>query len=94
MIRMFAALARLAGSAARLASLAMADGEIRKVDKEASKLTRRHGALIDLSMPPMTMMFRVQEVAMLSQVATGDPVRFTAVRWPSALIVATFESVK
>ena len=72
----------------------MADGEIRKVDKEASKLTIRHGELKDLGMPPMTMVFRVQDKAMLSRVAAGDKVRFTAEKIDGALTVTSLESVK
>ena len=93
-IRTLAALALLASSAAGFAAPAMADGEIRKVDKEASKLTIRHGALKDLGMPPMTMVFRVQDQAMLSQVAAGDKVRFSAARVAGALTVTAIESVQ
>ena len=94
MIRTVAALALLASSAAAFGAPAIADGEIRKVDKEAAKLTIRHGELKDLGMPAMTMVFQVQDKAMLSQVATGDKVRFTAARVGGALTVTTIENVK
>jgi Cu(I)/Ag(I) efflux system protein CusF len=57
---------------------AMSDGEIRKVDKDAKKLTIRHGALANLDMPAMTMVFQVQDAAMLDQVKPGDKVKFEA----------------
>lgn len=93
-IRTIALTVLMACSAGALASPALADGEIRKVDKEAAKLTIRHGELKELGMPPMTMIFRVKDKAMLSQVATGDKVRFTVARVDGALTVTTIRSVK
>lgn len=57
---------------------ALTDGEIRKVDKDAGKLTIKHGELKNLEMPPMTMIFRVKDKAMLDQVKAGDKIRFVA----------------
>jgi Cu/Ag efflux protein CusF len=57
---------------------AMSDGEVRKVDKGAGKITLRHGPIPNLDMPRMTMVFRVQDPALLDQVREGDKVRFTA----------------
>jgi Cu/Ag efflux protein CusF len=54
------------------------DGEVRKVDKEAGKITLRHGELKHLNMPAMTMVFRVKEPAMLDQVKAGDKVSFVS----------------
>ncbi len=77
-----------------LANPVLVDGEIRKVDKDAAKLTIRHGELKELSMPPMTMVFRVQDKAMLTQVAAGDKVRFAAAKVDGALTVTRLESAK
>ena len=57
---------------------ALSEGEIRKIDKEASKITLKHGPIKNLDMPPMTMVFRVTDPAMLDQVKVGDKVRFAA----------------
>lgn len=74
-----AALMALAFSAPALACAEpLAEGEVRKVNKDAGKLTIRHGELKNLDMPPMTMVFRVKDPAMLDQVQAGDKVRFTA----------------
>jgi Cu(I)/Ag(I) efflux system periplasmic protein CusF len=54
------------------------DGEVRKVDKAAGKVTLKHGEIKNLEMPPMTMVFRVKDPAFLDQVAAGDKVRFDA----------------
>jgi Cu/Ag efflux protein CusF len=56
----------------------MTDGEVRKVDKEAGKLTLRHAPLVHLDMPAMTMVFRVADPKMFEQVKPGDKVRFKA----------------
>ncbi len=57
----------------------LADGEIRKVDKEAQKITIRHGPMPGLDMPSaMTMVYRVKDPAMLDKVKAGDKVRFVA----------------
>jgi Cu(I)/Ag(I) efflux system periplasmic protein CusF len=55
---------------------AMADGEIRKVNKDAGKLTIKHGPIPSMDMPPMTMVYRVKDPAMLEQVKPGDKVKF------------------
>src|SRR6266545_3990885 len=57
---------------------ALAEGEVRKVDKEAGKITLRHGPIDNLGMPPMTMVFRAKDLAMLDQVKAGDKVKFAA----------------
>ena len=54
------------------------DGEIRKVDKAAGKVTIKHGEIKALNMPPMTMVYPVTDVAMLDKVKAGDKVQFTA----------------
>jgi Cu/Ag efflux protein CusF len=56
----------------------LADGEIRKVDKDAGKITIKHGPIRNLDMPGMTMVFQVKERRLLDQVKAGDKVRFSA----------------
>lgn len=71
----------MSGSAAQAETVAaenMSQGAVRKVDKDAQKITIRHGPIENLGMPPMTMVFRAQDVAMLDQVKAGDKVRFQA----------------
>jgi len=57
---------------------AMADGEVRKVDKSAGKITIKHGAIPSMDMPPMTMVYRVKDPAMLDALKQGDKVTFAA----------------
>ena len=57
----------------------MTDGEVRKVDKEAGKLTIRHATIKSLDMPPMTMVFVAKDKAMLDKLKAGDKIKFTAI---------------
>ena len=52
------------------------DGEIRKVDKDAKKLTIKHAEIKSLEMPPMTMVFQVKDAAWLDKWKAGDKVQF------------------
>ena len=72
----------------------MADGEIRRVDKEAKKITIKHGPLQSLDMPAMTMVFQVKNPAMLDQVKAGDKVRFQAEKIGGAFTVTKLEPAK
>ena len=56
----------------------MTEGEVRKIDKETKKITLKHGEIKNLDMPPMTMVFRAQDPAMLDAVKVGDKVKFDA----------------
>jgi Cu(I)/Ag(I) efflux system periplasmic protein CusF len=56
----------------------MVAAEVRKVDKDARKITLKHGAIKNLDMPAMTMVFQVKDASMLEQVKAGDQVRFAA----------------
>lgn len=76
------------------ASAALADGEVRKVDKEAGKLTLRHGRIENLDMPPMTMVFRASDPKLLDGLKEGDKVRFAADRVDGAITVTRIEPAK
>jgi len=72
----------------------MTDGEVRKVDKDAGKITIKHGEIKNLDMPPMTMVFQVKDPAMLDKVQKGDKVKFKAAMAGSAMIVTEIEAAK
>ena len=67
-----------AGAKAVHASNALTQGEVRKVDKEAGKVTIKHGPLENLGMPAMTMVYRVKDPAMLDRLKAGDKIDFAA----------------
>jgi len=58
------------------AATALTDGEVRKIDAAAGKVTIKHGAMPKFDMPPMTMAYRVKDKAMLDQLKPGDKVKF------------------
>ena len=78
-------------AAATAGAAAMAEGEVRKVDKEAKKITLKHGPRLNLDMPPMTMVFQVADPAMLDYLEGGDKVRFTADKAGSGYAVTKIE---
>ncbi|MDY7804295.1 copper-binding protein [Burkholderia stagnalis] len=69
----------------------MSHGEIRKVDAAAGKLTIKHGPLENLGMDAMTMVFKVKDPAMLSQVKVGDTIDFVAEDVNGALTVTKLQ---
>ncbi len=60
------------------AAAVLTTGEVKKVDREAHKLTIKHGPITNLRMPPMTMVFRVKDPAMLDGLSPGSQIRFHA----------------
>jgi Cu(I)/Ag(I) efflux system protein CusF len=73
----------------------LADGEVRKVDKDAKKLTIRHGPLPQFDMPtPMTMVYQVKDAALLDQVKPGDKIRFEAEKIGGLFTVIRIDPVK
>jgi Cu(I)/Ag(I) efflux system protein CusF len=70
------------------------EGEVRKVDKDAQKLTLRHGPIVNLDMPAMTMVFRVADATMLDRVKPGDKVRFKAENVGGQYTVTAIEPLK
>lgn len=68
----------MSGTRMDSASGMLVAGEVRKVNRDAQKITIKHGPIENLGMPPMTMVFRAQNAAMLDQVKAGDKVRFRA----------------
>jgi Cu/Ag efflux protein CusF len=83
-----------AGSATTASQSAMSDGEVRRVDKDAKKITVRHGPLANLDMPAMTMVFQVKDPAMLDQVRAGDKIKFQAERLGGAFTITQIEPAK
>ena len=83
-----------AQTAASSAATAMAEGEVRKIDKDAAKITLKHGPIKSLDMPPMTMVFQVRDRALLDKVKAGDKVRFAAEEKSGAYVVTAIEAAK
>ena len=69
-------------------------GEVRKVDKENGTVTLRHERIVHLNMPPMTMVFRVQDAAQLAPLKAGDKVRFRAEQVKGAYYATRIEKAQ
>lgn len=54
----------------------LAHGEVRRIDLAQGKITLRHGPIVNLDMPPMTMVFFVATPELLNQLQIGQQVRF------------------
>ena len=67
----------------------MVKGEVKKIDEATGKITLNHGPIKNLDMADenMTMVFRVQDPAMLKQVKVGDKVQFEAERATAGLTI-------
>ena len=72
----------------------MSSGEVKKVDKEAQKITLKHGPIKNLDMPGMTMVFKVADPSLLDKVKAGDQVKFTAEDRGGAMVVTAIETAK
>ena len=70
------------------------EGEVRKIDLTQQKITLKHGEIKNLDMPPMTMVFKVQDPTLLKPVKVGDKVLFTVDLIQGAYTVLTIQPVK
>ena len=67
------------GAWAQAGNTDLSDGEVRKIDKEAGKLTLGHGEIKNLDMPGMTMVSALKDTTLRDKIQPGDRIRFTAV---------------
>jgi Cu(I)/Ag(I) efflux system protein CusF len=79
---------------AAAASAALTEGEVRKVDKAAGKVTIKHGPIRNLDMPPMTMAYQVKDKAMLDQLKPGDKIKFEADKVGETYTLMRFDKLK
>jgi len=78
-----------------LAQAPMVNGQVTKIDESAGKITLKHGPIKNLDMNEgMTMVFRVQDPAMLKQLKVGEKVKFDADRINGQITVTKIEKAK
>ena len=70
---------------------ALSEGVVRKIDAANNKITLKHGPLLNLDMPAMTMVFKVQSPDMLKNVKVGDAVKFRVENLNSGYTVTAME---
>ena len=85
-------------AAALLVTAAAAEdinGEVKKIDESAGKITLKHGPAKSLGMDEdMTMVYRVKDPAMLKQVKVGDKVTFEAEKSDNGFAVTKIQKGK
>lgn len=70
------------------------EGEVKKIDVDAGKITLKHGEIKNLDMPAMQMSFRVADPGWLKRFQVGDKVTFTADKVGGQFTVTTLDARK
>lgn len=73
---------------------AMTDGEVKKIDMEAGKITLKHGDIKHMDMPGMTMVFTAKDKSLLTNVKPGDKVKFMVVQEGGKMMVTSIQPAK
>ena len=69
----------------------MTEGEVKKVDIEAGKVTIKHGEIKHMDMPGMTMVFTAKDKNLLGKVKPGDKVKFMVVNEGGKMVVTDIQ---
>ena len=78
-----------------LAQADLVEGQVTKVDESAKKITLRHGPIKKFGMDEgHTMVFAVQDPALLKQVKAGDKVKFVPDRVNGQFVVTKIEKAR
>jgi Cu(I)/Ag(I) efflux system periplasmic protein CusF len=81
-------------SAHAQAGLPQTEGEVRKIDTAAGKITLKHAEIKNLDMPAMSMAYAVKDPALLQKVKPGDKVNFTMDKIKGAFTLVSIEPRK
>jgi Cu(I)/Ag(I) efflux system protein CusF len=84
----------LVAASALAQTLGPNEGQVMDVDRQAGEVSIRHGYLPELSMDPMTMVFKVADPALLERVRKGDRVKFKAGLVDGRFAVIAIDPVK
>lgn len=80
-----------AAPAVTASTAVMSEGEIRRINKETGKVTIKHGPLQNLNMPGMTMLFSLQDPAVIDQIKEGDKIKFVADKVDGVFVVKSLQ---
>ena len=72
----------------------MTDGEVRKIDKDAGKITIKHGEIKHMDMPGMTMVFVAKDKALLDKTSVGAKIQFMVTNENGQMTVTDIQPVK
>lgn len=70
------------------------DGEVKKVDPENGTVTLKQGAIKNLDMPGMTMVFMVRDKGQLAKLKPGDKVQFMVIQAGGKMVVTDIQPVR
>ncbi|WP_374257809.1 copper-binding protein [Aquabacterium sp.] len=73
---------------------AMTDGVVKKVDLTNGKVTIKHGEILHMDMPGMTMVFAVKDKNLLSTLEPGDEVKFLVANEGGKLVVTDIQPAR
>ena len=82
------------GKMGMAAAPGMTDGEVRKIDKDAGKITIKHGDIKHMDMPGMTMVFVVKDKALLDKTAIGAKIQFMVMSESGQMVVTDIQPTK
>jgi Cu/Ag efflux protein CusF len=82
------------GKMGMAAAPGMTDGEVRKIDKDAGKITIKHGEIKHMEMPGMTMVFVVKDKALLDKTAIGAKIQFMVMSESGQMVVTDIQPAK
>ncbi|WP_375600330.1 copper-binding protein [Devosia sp. Naph2] len=77
-----------------LAATVPVQGEIKKINEAPGKITLKHGAITNLGMDAMTMVFTMADPTLLKSFAIGDQVVFEADRVNGKITVVKIEAAQ
>jgi Cu(I)/Ag(I) efflux system periplasmic protein CusF len=72
----------------------LTDGEVRRIDKDAGKITIKHGEIKHMEMPGMTMVFVAKDKALLDKTSVGAKIQFMAINENGQMTVTDIQSAK
>ena len=95
-VSLLARLALLSIATSALAQNEVIKGEVKKIDDSANKITLTSGPIksLDMDEPNMTMVYRVQDPAMLKQVKIGDKVLFEVQETAAGVTITKIQKSK
>ena len=86
-VRITLAAALVLGAVAGAFAQEFTKGVVNKIDAKTNKVTIKHEDLKNLDMPAMTMVFRVEDPAILAKMKEGASIEFVAERVNGKLTV-------
>jgi Cu/Ag efflux protein CusF len=90
----FVTLGAIVAASAAFAQQSTVDGTVEKIDKDAGKITVKHGPIKNLDMDGMTMVFRAGDPSMLDKVKAGEKIKFQADRVNGQVTITKMDKAK